>query len=800
MNKNFSIAAFLAGLFAVLWVAFGYRTGHPLALAMSLLIGATYLVGCLELLRFQQATSALQRALGNIPETLNHLGEWLDQLPPALQNPVRLRVEGERTALPGPAITPYLVGLLVMLGMLGTFLGMVVTLNGAVLALESTTDLATIRASLAAPVKGLGLAFGTSVAGVATSAMLGLISALCRRQRQQVGQGLDRHIATTLREYSLVHQRQETFKAIRAQSQALPEVAGQLNAMMETLTRQNREWQERLQAGQEQFHREAQAAYGELARSVDQSLRASLADGARAAGAAIQPVVEATMAGIAKESAALQERTAQTVNTQLAGIASRFDDSTRQVAATWEGALAAQAQHNEALQAQLQQSLAAFAGAFGSQGAALLADLQAAQRTLQGELADQDQQRQAALAAALEASAERIHATAQEQGRQTLEEIARVAALAAAAPQAASQVIAQLQQLQADQTSRDEARQAALGQSLAELAATLRQEWQQAGEQGLAQQRQICQTLEQTALGLTEQTQAQARATLDEIARLMESAAQAPRSAEAVIQQLQTLHTDLTARDEARQAALQQALQDLAANLRAEWQQAGQDTLGQQQAICRTLEETAARMAEQGQAQARDTLQEISRLMATAAEAPRVAAEVIAQLRQQLSQSVAQDNALLEERSRTLETLNTLLATINQAATEQRGAIDALVASAGTMLEQAGNRFNEQVAGETARLADTAASITGGAVEVASLGEAFGAAVAQFGQANGALVANLERIEGSLEKAMLRSDEQLAYYVAQAREIIDLSILSQKQVVDELRQLGATASNAQASA
>jgi len=280
----------------------------------------------------------------------------------------------------------------------------------------------------------------------------------------------------------------------------------------------------------------------------------------------------------------------------------------------------------------------------------------------------------------------------------------------------------------------------------------------------------------------------------------MESAAQAPRSAEAVIQQLQTLHTDLTARDEARQAALQQALQDLAANLRAEWQQAGQDTLGQQQAICRTLEETAARMAEQGQAQARDTLQEISRLMATAAEAPRVAAEVIAQLRQQLSQSVAQDNALLEERSRTLETLNTLLATINQAATEQRGAIDALVASAGTMLEQAGNRFNEQVAGETTRLADTAASITGGAVEVASLGEAFGAAVAQFGQANGALVANLERIEGSLEKAMLRSDEQLAYYVAQAREIIDLSILSQKQVVDELRQLGATASNAQASA
>jgi hypothetical protein len=36
---------------------------------------------------------------------------------------------------------------------------------------------------------------------------------------------------------------------------------------------------------------------------------------------------------------------------------------------------------------------------------------------------------------------------------------------------------------------------------------------------------------------------------------------------------------------------------------------------------------------------------------------------------------------------------------------------------------------------------------------------------------------------------MARSDEQLAYYVAQAREIIDLSIMSQKDIFDELRQL-----------
>jgi alpha-glucosidase (family GH31 glycosyl hydrolase) len=47
----------------------------------------------------------------------------------------------------------------------------------------------------------------------------------------------------------------------------------------------------------------------------------------------------------------------------------------------------------------------------------------------------------------------------------------------------------------------------------------------------------------------------------------------------------------------------------------------------------------------------------------------------------------------------------------------------------------------------------------------------------------------LQRIEDSLNKSVARSDEQLAYYVAQAREVIDLSILSQKQIVEDLQQL-----------
>ncbi|WP_426806512.1 hypothetical protein, partial [Stenotrophomonas sp. SrG] len=76
-------------------------------------------------------------------------------------------------------------------------LGMMATLRGTGLALGSATDLKSIRGSLGAPVEGLAVAFGTSMAGVATSAMLGLLSALCRRERLLGGQQLDTRIATT---------------------------------------------------------------------------------------------------------------------------------------------------------------------------------------------------------------------------------------------------------------------------------------------------------------------------------------------------------------------------------------------------------------------------------------------------------------------------------------------------------------------------------------------------------------------------------------------------------------------------
>ena len=103
---------------------------NPLALAFTGLIAVVYVTGAFELQRYGQATQTLDKALDGLSQTPPSLSQWIATIDPALQDAVRARVEGERVGLPGPALTPYLVGLLVLLGMLGTFLGMVATLRG----------------------------------------------------------------------------------------------------------------------------------------------------------------------------------------------------------------------------------------------------------------------------------------------------------------------------------------------------------------------------------------------------------------------------------------------------------------------------------------------------------------------------------------------------------------------------------------------------------------------------------------------------------------------------------------------
>jgi hypothetical protein len=710
MNRHFFTAAFVLGALGIIWVGIGFFPSSLLALLMTAVIGAVYVYGALELHRFRQATMGLSAALAAIPDQLASLDDWLAKLPSSLQGAVRLRVEGERVALPGPALTPYLVGLLVMLGMLGTFLGMVVTLKGAVFALQKTTDLEAIRSALSVPVSGLGLAFGTSVAGVAASAMLGLMSALSRRERMQAAQVLDTRIATVLRRFSLVHQRQETFKALQLQSQALPQVADKLQAMMTQMKDMSRQLNQRLLGNQEDFHRNVGTIYTELARSVDQSLREGLSRSAQIAGDSIRPVVEAAMNGIADEAKAMHERMAGTVQTQLDGLSARFSDTTATAASAWTAAAKSQEQASATMVAEVGRTLHAFSENFEQRSNALVTTIGDAYAGLQSDHAQRDAQRQAAWTQSLEA-----------------------------------------------------------------MAAALAGELRQTGADTLAQQQKVCDILSQTAQEIAGRMQASATGTLAETTRLLTGAEELVRSRIASEAQWMDQHRE--------------RMEDLAAMLRTELGTLRNEEAARADAAVERLGQLQAALATHLTTLGTALEAPIARLIETASEAPRAAADVIAQLREQVSAGVVRDNELLEERSRIMETLNSLLESINHASLEQRGVIDALVASSTATLTAAAGSFSENVAAETAKLADISAHVTSSAVDVSSLSEAFGFAVSSFNDANEKLIASLQRIEGAMDKSMARSDEQLAYYVAQAREIIDLSMTSQKDIFDELRQL-----------
>jgi len=743
-------------------------------------------------------------------------------------------------------------------------------------------------------VRGLGLAFGTSVAGVAASAMLGLMGALARRERLLAAQQLDALLPTALRPFTPQHQREAAWRLQEQQAGLLPTLVDRIGDAMAVMERSQAALAERLQAEQARFYRETETAYTGLAAAVERTLSASTAESARLAGAALQPAIEAALAGLGRESAALQTALADQVRRQLDGMAGQFGTATAAITTQWTGALAEQQRTSDASAQALRGTLEEFTQRFEQRSAALADSLgerlahqsdalsarwgealaqqaghgaQLAERheaalstaaeqwachaealhaavegshtRLQADAAAQDAARQAAwnaslqtLAASLQHAWQTAQAGATAQWKALGETLATTAdGIARRSAEQATQLLSQIDQ----RAAQDEARQTAWTQSLQAVAETLRAEWQAAQAQSTGQWHQLGEVLAATSDGIAQRSAEQAtqllsqidqRAAQDEarqaawtqsleaVAQTLRSEWQAAqvqstgqwhqlgqelaRTAEAVTARAaeQATHSlaqidQRAAQDDARQTAWTQSLEALSATLRSGWEQAGARTAERWDEASQALARSTGQITEALDAHAQRTLGEIGTLVQAASEAPRAAAEVIGELRQKLSDSMARDNAMLEERSRILETLSTLLEAVNHASAQQRGAIDTLVAGTAELMERSGTRFADTVQAQAERMDAVAAQLTGSAVEVASLGEAFGAAVQHFGHANEQMVAQLQRVEAALAKSLARSDEQLDYYVAQAREVIELSVGAQKQVVDGLQQVAA---------
>ena len=646
MNRLFFTGAFLLGATAVIWMASTFVGTNALALAVTLVIGCVYAIGFAELVQFRRGTFTLGHALAAIPEDIGadntRLDLWLESLHPSLRNAVRLRIEGERVGLPAPVITPYLVGLLVMLGLLGTFVGMVDTLSGAVIALEATTELQAIRAGLAAPINGLSVAFGTSVAGVAASAMLGLISTLSRRDRMLETRVLDGKISTVFRGFSLAHNRQETYKALQLQARALPDVAVTLKAVADQLGSMGDSLGEKLIANQEAFHQSVTTLYQDLAKSVDKSLKQSLADSGRVVGENITPVVTQAMADIADTAQAAHQKMTDTAQEQLHSLSQSFNNSSEELILSWAK-------------------------------------------------------------------------------RQEASDKARLAQWSNSQEQAQAQALGQLESASNQFTE-------ALGHST---------ELQQATLQSATQ------SFESMSAAVTGQW------------------VEAGGRMEALTTTLKSELSELRKEEQCRGDAAVERLGSLETAVASHLASLGKE-----------LEEP------------------MTRLIETASETPRAAAEVIGQLRQEISNNIERDNSLLEERQRTMEQLNSLSVSLEQATQGQREAQENLVKSSAELLEKVGSQFSEQVGSDLAQMSGVAQHFAGSATEMASLGESFTLAVDLFNESNNQLIDKLSQVEASLDKSNTRSDEQMGYYVSQARQIIDQSMLSQREMFEELRQLG----------
>lgn len=901
MNRFVFAAVFAAGLFALAWVGAGFVGSSSLALLMTAVIASVYGLGALELHRFRAATQALARALAPdaAPTTAgdaalgSDLTPWLQQVPASLRPAVRLRLEGERSPLPAPALTPYLVGLLVMLGMLGTFLGMIVTFQGTVFALEGSADLQAIRSALAAPIKGLGLSFGTSVAGVAASAALGLLSALSRRERLEVSRQLDQYIASVLRPWSLPHQRQETFKSLQAQSQALPQVAQQLQQLIDGLEQRNQQQQNQLQARQDEFHRQAAEAYKTLAESVSQALQSSLSASAKAASDSLLPAVRSALDGLASQVQQLHEQQLALTRTQLQEWTSGFSATADRLASGWTDALGTQQRSTEALLKQLQEShaqgmqrqeqtgaawmdrldtssqalLQGFthaqtrtSAAFEEHAQHLAERLQSLLEQSQARLAQADADRLTAWSGQLQTTAQTLQAAWQQAGERTLQQQqAATEQLQAACADIAARTGEQAQHTLA-------AMQQALQQSQALLASSAHSEAQWSQKQQ-DRTEHIAQLWRTGLSALRDEESMRHQAAVERWEALQDSLSQHLLAVQQALQQTQ----DQLAQAEQQRMAVWSAQQQTAFDaVLQQWQRTAQQTLQQQQAVCHALEQATGHIAERVGQQASGALKDMQRLLdtsdslmrqrqateaqwsaeqtarmdqlaqlwrtelaalreqearhgqaaveqlsmlqsahadhiaalgasleapmtqvlQTASAVPQAAAQVIVQLREESTRLTERDNQALQERATVLQQIADLVQSLQQAAHAQQTAVQALVDSTGQTLHQSSEQVLQTLQQQASHAADIATQVQGSAIELSSLGESFQLGVQQFTISSDKLLDSLQRIESALEQSMARSDDQLAYYVGQAREVIDLSISSQQRIVEDLQRLG----------
>jgi hypothetical protein len=293
------------GMAVVVRTLFVYLGHDGLAALIVVAMGVGLGVGLIELaLRARRALSlaAETRAL---PTLANE--SVLERASPDLRALLRSRLE--HTPLPAlhESLTPYLVGLMVMLGLLGTLLGLFETLRGAGHVLTDSGNVEALRSGLAGPLRGLTRSFGCSAAGVSASAMLGLASVLVRRFEAQALRTVLAYANGPWRELSPVRRQLSTLEKLSSQGDSLPRAADALALAAERIDALAGRWDEAHKRGIDA----QQKSLSELFSRLESELGKSATAASRAMGDAIAPMlaklVTETGATAAKQLSAMMD-------------------------------------------------------------------------------------------------------------------------------------------------------------------------------------------------------------------------------------------------------------------------------------------------------------------------------------------------------------------------------------------------------------------------------------------------------------------------------------------------------------
>lgn len=341
------------GMLAVMRASMYYRSVDKLAFSITLLMGLMLGVGVLELLWVAQRNRALREELDAIPKDTGY--ECIERASPLLRSLLSARLDRTALPVPGAVFAPFILSLLVMLGLLGTFLGLFETLRGAGLALDASADVEALRTGLRAPISGLMRSFGTSAAGVASSSMLGLAAVFVRRDSHRFGVALHEMASGRLARFAPASRQLLALETLAEQGQAWPRAAAAVEQAVAELRTLQSSWREAHAEAAEHTKRQLEDA----TRTIREAIESGVQQAAASSSEAIRPLLRDAIAdsgtAVREHLGQLREQLSRDIEDrklQQAKLQQLAEQQLQELASRLEEDARARRAHEEAVRAQ----------------------------------------------------------------------------------------------------------------------------------------------------------------------------------------------------------------------------------------------------------------------------------------------------------------------------------------------------------------------------------------------------------------------------------------------------------------